>query len=82
MRLLVRVRSAISSMRAPAKPFCANSCVATAKISAMVRTGSFVRLGVRLGVGADFFAAGFLGAGFADFFAECTVPFIRTVYAL
>ena len=43
MRLLVRVAAAIASMRAPVSPLSANSCVATAKISAMVRAGSLVR---------------------------------------
>ena len=43
MRLLVRVAAAIASMRAPVKPLSANSWVATAKISAMVRAGSLVR---------------------------------------
>ena len=51
MRLLVLVVAAISSIRAPLKPLAANSAVATSKIPAMVRAGSFVRLGFSAVVG-------------------------------
>jgi hypothetical protein len=53
MRLLVLVAAAISSMRAPAKPLSANSVVATFKISAIVRSGSLVRLVVRMRLDED-----------------------------
>src|ERR1043165_2544035 len=40
MRLLVRVRAAISSMRAPLRPSRANASVATSMMSAMVRAAT------------------------------------------
>ena len=49
MRLLVRMASAMTSMRAPARPFSENSCVATSMMSAIVRSGSLVRGAAALG---------------------------------
>ena len=52
MRLLVRMASAMTSMRAPARPFSENSCVATSMMSAIVRSGSLVRGAAALGCAA------------------------------
>ena len=43
MRLLVRMASASTSMRAPAKPFSLNPRVATSMMSAIVLAGSLIR---------------------------------------
>ncbi len=45
MRLLDRVRAAISSMRAPESPFSANSSEAISMMSWRVTSGSWVRTG-------------------------------------
>lgn len=60
MRLLVRVRAAISSMRAPAKPLLANSCVATSMMLSAVASGSLVRVveAPRLGLAEEADAVG------------------------
>src|SRR3954463_12321652 len=50
MRLVVRMRSAISSTRAPAYPRSANSRVATSSISLRVRSGSRWRSGAAASV--------------------------------
>ena len=71
MRLLVWVASAMASIRAPAKPLAANSCVATAMMPAIVRAGSLVRVVTRWR-----FTFG-LASAVLDL--ECTSSFIRKV---
>src|SRR5262245_15182495 len=59
MRLLVRVRAAISSMRAPLSPSRANSSVATSMMSALVRSATVWTGSPR---GSDIFVRRFLSA--------------------
>ena len=62
MRLLVRVRAAISSIRAPARPLLANSWVATSTMFSAVASGSLVRVVCVLRLGLVGMTAAAVGA--------------------